>query len=330
MNNLTNIEPVNKKSNLVKYETIDIKSLIYCIRGKQVMLDSDVAMLYHYETKKINQAVKRNIDRFPEKFCFQLTEEEFLNLRSQFVTLNEININAEQENNWSQFVTSSKSDNSKHRGKKYLPYVFTEQGIAMLSGLLKNDIAVQVSIHIMDAFVEMRKFISINGQVFERLTNVEYRLLEHDNKFNQVFNELQKNKEQEFKQKIFFKGQIWDSYELIIDIIKTAQSKIVIIDNYIDDTILKMLQKKNKNVQAIILTSQNCNITKLDIKKFNEQYGVLKIARTDKFHDRFIIIDNKELYHCGASLKDLGKKCFGINKIEGIDFIENINKIINF
>ena len=330
MNNLTNIEPVNKELNLVKYETIDIKNLIYCIRGKQVMLDSDVAMLYHYETKKINQAVKRNIDRFPEKFCFQLTEEEFINLRSQFVTLNEININAEQENNWSQFVTSSKSDNSKHRGKKYLPYVFTEQGIAMLSGLLKNDIAVQVSIHIMDAFVEMRKFISINGQVFERLTNVEYKLLEHDNKFNQVFNELQKNKEQEFKQKIFFKGQIWDSYELIIDIIKTAQSKIVIIDNYIDDTILKMLQKKNKNVQVIILTSQNCNLTKLDIKKFNEQYGVLQIAKTDKFHDRFIIIDNKELYHCGASLKDLGKKCFGINKIEGIEFIENINKIINF
>ncbi len=330
MNNNTDIVPVNKNLNVVKYETIDIKNLIYCIRGKQVMLDSDVAMLYHYETKKINQAVKRNIDRFPEKFCFQLTEEEFLNLRSQFVTLNEININAEQENNWSQFVTSSKSDNSKHRGKKYLPYVFTEQGIAMLSGLLKNDIAVQVSIHIMDAFVEMRKFISINGQVFERLTNVEYKLLEHDNKFNQVFNELQKNKEQEFKQKIFFKGQIYDAYELIIDIVKTAQNKIVIIDNYIDDTILKMLQKKNKSVQVIILTSQNCNLTNLDIKKFNEQYGVLKIARTDKFHDRFIIIDNKELYHCGASLKDLGKKCFGINKIEGIDFIENINKTINF
>ena len=203
MNNHT-----NNDLNLVKYETIDIKNLIYCIRGKQVMLDSDVAMLYHYETKKINQAVKRNIDRFPEKFCFQLTEEEFLNLRSQIVALNEININAEQENNWSQFVTSSKSDNSKHRGKKYLPYVFTEQGIAMLSGLLRNEIAVQVSINIMNAFVEMRKFISINGQVFERLTNVEYRLLEHDNKFNQVFNELQKNKEQEFKQKIFFKGQI--------------------------------------------------------------------------------------------------------------------------
>ena len=222
-----------------------------------------------------------------------------------------------------------KKENSK-RNKSKLPYAFTEQGIAMLSGLLRNEIAVQVSINIMNAFVEMRKFISINGQVFERLTNVEYKLLEHDNKFNQVFNELQKNKDQEFKQKIFFKGQIYDAYELIIDIIKTAQSKIVIIDNYIDDTILKMLQKKNKNVQAIILTSQNCNLTKLDIKKFNEQYGVLKIAKTNKFHDRFIIIDNKELYHCGASFKDLGKKCFGNNKIEGMEFIKNINKIINF
>ena len=320
MNNLTNIEPVNKELNLVKYETIDIKNLIYCIRGKQVMLDSDVAMLYHYQTKRINETVIRNKERFPENFCFQLTEDEFSCLRSQFATSND------KENNWSQFATSSKNDNSKHRGKKYLPYVFTEQGIAMLSGLLKNEIAVQVSINIMNAFVEMRKFISINGQVFERLTNVEYKLLEHDNKFNQVFNELQKNKEQEFKQKIFFKGQIWDSYELIIDIIKTAQSKIVIIDNYIDDTILKMIQKKNKNVEVIILTSQNCNITKLDIKKFNEQYGVLKIELTDKFHDRFIIIDNKELYHCGASLKDLGKKCFGINKIEEIEFIENIIK----
>ena len=211
-----------------------------------------------------------------------------------------------------------------------LPYAFTEQGVAMLATIIRTDVAVDVSIRIMDAFVEMRKFISLNGQVFERLTNVEYKLLEHDNKFNQVFNELQNNKEQEFNQKIFFKGQIWDSYELIIDIIKKAKTKIVIIDNYIDDTILKMLQKKNKNVEVIILTSQNCNLTKLDVKKFNEQYPTLKIAKTDKFHDRFIIIDNKELYHCGASLKDLGKKCFGINKIEGMDFIENINKVINF
>lgn len=200
----------------------------------------------------------------------------------------------------------------------------------MLATIIRTDVAVDVSIKIMDAFVEMRKFISLNGQVFERLTNVEYKLLEYDNKFNQLFNELQNNKRQEFKQKIFFKGQIYDAYELIIDIIKTAKTKIVIIDNYIDDTILKILQKKNKNVEVVILTSQNCNLTKLDIKKFNEQYPTLKIAKTDKFHDRFIIIDNKELYHCGASIKDLGKKCFGINKIESIDFIENIKKILNF
>lgn len=200
----------------------------------------------------------------------------------------------------------------------------------MLATIIRTEVAVDVSIKIMDAFVEMRKFISMNGQIFERLTNVEYKLLEHDNKFNQVFNELQNNKGQEFKQKIFFKGQIYDAYELIIDIIKTAKTKIVIIDNYIDDSILKMLQKKNKNVEVIILTSQSCNLNKLDVKKFNEQYYTLKIAKTDKFHDRFIIIDNKVLYHCGASLKDLGKKCFGINKIEEKDFIENINKIINF
>lgn len=211
-----------------------------------------------------------------------------------------------------------------------LPYAFTEQGVAMLATIIRTDVAVAISIKIMDAFVEMKKIFSINGQVFERLTNVEYKLLEHDNKITQIFNELQKNKEQKFNQKIFFKGQIYDAYEFVIDIIKTAESKIVIIDNYIDDTMLKMLQKKNKNVVVTILTSQNCNLTKLDIKKFNEQYSTLKVVKTNKFHDRFIIIDNKELYHCGASLKDLGKKCFGINKIEGTDFIKNINEILNF
>ena len=286
------------------------------------MLDTDVAMLYHYETKKINQAVKRNIDRFPEKFCFQLTEDEFSHLRSQFVTLNESNIKAKQENNWSQIVTSSKSDSSKHRGKKYLPYVFTEQGIAMLSGLLKNDIAVQVSIHIMDAFVEMRKFLMLNGQVFERLTNIEYKLLDHDKKFDEVFNQLQL--EENIKQRVFFDGQIYDAYSIIIDIIKRANSKILIIDNYVDDSVLKMLAKKKNNVEAVILTSNKSNIENLDIKKFNKEYPILKVAKTNKFHDRFIIIDNKEMYHLGASIKDLGKKCFAINRIEDIEIIEKL------
>ena len=272
------IATTNEELDVVKYETENIKNLIYTIRGKQVMIDSDVAILYQYTTKNINKAMKRNIERFPEDFCFQLTELEIENLRFQNGT--------------------SSLEKENYGGRRYLPYVYTEQGISMLAGILKNEIAVQVSINIMRAFVEMRKFIATNGQVFQRLTNVEYKLLEHDKKFDQVFNELQKDKEKEFKQKIFFDGQIYDAYSLIIDIIKKAKNKILIIDNYIDDSILKMLQKKNKDVKVIILTSQNSDLTKLDIQKFNKQYPTLKLAVTNKFHDRFIVIDNKELYHC--------------------------------
>lgn len=323
-----NITPINEELNVVTYETENIKNLIYTIRGKQVMLDTDVAMLYHYETKKINQTVKRNIQRFPEKFCFKLNEDEVENLKSQFVTSS-----LGKQNNAlrSQIVTLDKKGRGQHR--KYLPYVFTEQGIAMLSGLLRNEVAIQVSINIMDAFVEMRRFIGNNWQIFKRLSNIEYKLLDQDKKlsnheknFNIVFDELQKDKEAEFKQKIFFNGQIYDAYSLIIDIIKRAKTKILIIDNYIDDSILKMLSKKNKNVEVIILTSQNCNLNKLDISKFNKQYPTLKISYTNKFHDRFIVIDNKELYHCGASLKDLGKKCFAISKIDDMEYIEKMSK----
>lgn len=281
------ITQINEDLNVVTYEPEKIKDLIYTVQGKQVMLDSDVAMLYHYTTKNVNKAMKRNIDRFPEDFCFQLTESEVKNLRFQNGT--------------------SSLETENYGGRRYLPYAYTEQGISMLAGILKNEIAVQVSINIMRAFVEMRKFIANNGQVFDRLTKVEYKLLENDKKFDAVFNELQKDKETEFKQKIFFKNQIYDAYSLIIDMIKRAKTKILIIDNYIDDSILKMLSKKNKNVEVVILTSQNCNLNKLDIKKFNIQYPSLKISYINKFHDRFILIDNKELYHCGASLKDLGK-----------------------
>ncbi len=281
----------------------EIRNLIYTIRGKQVMLDSDVAMLYHYETKNVNKAMKRNIERFPEDFCFQLTDDEFENLRFQFGTLN-------------------KKVNNGKVTRKYLPYVYTEQGISMLAGVLKNDIAIQVSISIIRAFIEMRKFISSNAQVFERLTNIEYKLLDYDKKFDEIFNQLQN--EDNIKQKIFFEGQIYDAYSLIIDIIKRAKNKIVIIDNYIDDSILKMLVKKNKNVEVVILTSNKSNVSNLDIQKFNKEYPTLKIARTNKFHDRFIVIDNKELYHCGASIKDMGKKCFGINKVEDISGIKQI------
>lgn len=318
----------NETKNLIVRDEIsngEIKNLIYTIRGKQVMLDSDVAMWYHYSTKIINESVNRNKQRFPENFCFQLTEEEYKYLRFKNLTLNEDNSKDEIQNNplRSQIATlEENTGRGKHR--KYLPYVFTEQGIAMLSSLLKNDIAIQVSINIMNAFVEMRKFLAVNGQLFERLTNVEYKLLEHDKKFDKVFDQLQN--EENIKQKIFFEGQIYDAYSLIIDIIKKANKKILIIDNYIDDSVLKMLAKKKNNVEVVILTSNKSNIENLDIQKFNKEYHILKVAKTNKFHDRFIVVDNKEMYHLGASIKDMGKKCFGINKIEDIEIIE---KIIN-
>lgn len=223
------------ENKLLNIENENIKNLIYTIRGKQVMLDSDVANLYNYKTKSLNLAVKRNMERFPEEFCFKLSEEEFKNLRFQIETLN-------------------KKINNGNVTRKYLPYVFTEQGIAMLAGVLKSEIAVNVSISIIKAFVEMKKFINSNGQIFERLTNIEYKLLEHDKKFDVLFNELQKDNS--FKQKVFFKGQIWDSYSLIVDIIKKANNKITIIDNYVDDSILKMLSKKKTNVEVVILTSE--------------------------------------------------------------------------
>ena len=297
----------------------NIKNLIYMVRGKQVMLDRDLAKLYHCKngTKTINQAVKRNIERFPERFMFQMSKEEYENL-------------------WSQIGTTLDNENQKYRRKENLPYVFTEQGVAMLSTVIRTNIAVAMSIKIMDAFVEMRKFLINNQFVIERINNIELKqieyknetnkiLKEHEKKFEIMFNEFEKNSSKEFNQKIFFDGQIWDSYNLIVNIIKRAQNQILIIDNYIDDSILEMLSKKKKGVEAVILTSNNSNILKLDVQKFNKEYPILKIARTDIFHDRFIVIDNKELYHCGASLKDLGKKCFGINRIEDVDYIEKLN-----
>ena len=294
---------VNEQLEIVEYTNENIKKLIQNIRGKQVLLDSDVAMLYHYETKNINKAMKRNIERFPEDFCFQLTKEELNSM-------------------W--FQNGTTYENIKYRSEKYLPYAYTEQGISMLAGVLKNDIAIHVSISIIRAFIEMRKFISANGQVFQEINKINRKLLEHDKQFDKVFDELQSKKGDEFKEKIFFNGQIWDSYNLIIDIIKNAQNKILIIDNYIDDSILKMLTKKNKNVEVVILTSTKCDVNKLDINKFNKQYPILKVAKSNKFHDRFIVIDDMKLYHCGASLKDLGKKCFAISIIEDKEYLEKL------
>ena len=305
MNNENNVAPINEDLNVVKYEPENIKNMIYTIRGKQVMLDSDLAKLYKCKngTKTINQAVKRNIDRFPQRFMFQLNEDEYNHM-------------------WSQTGTTYGNEMQKYRRKKHLPYAFTEQGIAMLATVIRTEIAIQVSINIMDAFVEMRKFLSNNGQIFERLTNVEYKLLEHDNKFQQVFNQFQHK--ENVKQKIFFDGQVYDAFSMIIDLIKKAKNEIILIDNYVDIDMLNILAKKNDNVNVEIYTKSNTKLTAKDTNNFNIQYPKLKVKYTNIFHDRFLILDRKYIYHIGASIKDLGKKCFGITLIKYDAIIKDI------
>ncbi|MCI5724608.1 ORF6N domain-containing protein [Fusobacterium sp.] len=285
---------------------IEIQKIIYSFRGKQVMIDSDLAKLYQVETKVFNQAVKRNINRFPENFRFQLTENEYEDLKSQIVTSSNIN---------------------NHGGRRYLPYVFTEQGIAMLSAILKSDIAVEISICIMNAFIEMRKFLLSNYELFSRIDKIEFKQLETDKKIEKIFNYIASNTIEE-KQKVFFNGQIYDAFSFIIDLIKRATKKIILIDNYVDIETLNIMCKKNNGVHIIIIGSGKGNLTNIDIKKFNSQYPNLTYKLNNDFHDRFIILDDNEVYHIGASIKDAGKKSFGITKIEDEYIIENIiNKV---
>ena len=257
---------------------------------------TDVARLFGYETKQLNRQVFRNIERFPEDYCFRLTEIEFDFLRCQSVTL--------------------KIGRGHHR--KYLPYVFTEHGITMLAGVLKSDVAVKMSLKIVNAFISMRKMINENKDIFKRLTTVEYKMLENDENFYKIFNALEPKKIQ--NQKIFFYGEIYDSYSLIIDLISKANNRLIIIDNYVDKSILDMLTYKKENVSIKIITNYY-SLTKLDINKFNEQYPNLETNVSNIFHDRFIIADDI-LYHLGASLKDLGF-CISIIKDK-----EYLNKII--
>jgi hypothetical protein len=274
-------------------ENKDIKSLIYVVRGQQVMLDSDLAMLYQVETKVFNQAVSRNIERFPENFRFQLTKEEFDALRSQIATSN------------------------GRGGRRYRPYMFTEQGIAMLSGVLRSNVAIQVSIRIMNTFVEMRRFIANNSLLFEKVSDIELKQLEYqkstDEKFDKVFKYIEDHAEAE--QKIFFDGQIYDAFSLITSIIRKAQKEIILIDGYVDTDTLNILAKKNTGVDVKIYTYASAQLTNRDTANFNAQYPTLTVKKTQVFHDRFIILDGKSAYHIGASVKDAGKKCFGISLI---------------
>ena len=290
-------------SELIKLE--EIQSRIYTIRGVQVMLDSDLAQLYCVETKVLNQAVKRNRERFPETFMFQIDNDESSYLRSQ------IGI-SKKDSLRSQNVTL---DNARGKHRKYLPYAFTEQGVAMLSAVLKSDTAIKVSIQIINAFVAMRRFIAANALIFQRLDTLETKQLETDNKIDHVLNAIE-SKEIQLNQGIFFDGQIFDAYKFVADLIRTAQESIILIDNYIDDTVLIHLTKRNKGVKVTILTKTISKQLALDIKKFNEQYPAIEIKEFKDSHDRFIIIDNATVYHFGASLKDLGKKWFAFSKME--------------
>ncbi len=278
----------------------DIREMIYSVRGQQVMLDSDLAMLYQVETKVFNQAVKRNIARFPDNFRFQLSKEEFDFLRSQF-------------------VTSKKDDVIENRGgRRYLPFAFTEQGIAMLSAVLKSDVSVQVSINIMNTFVELRKFVASNAAMFERISAVELRQLQYqeqtDAKLEQIFDYISEHEES--TQKVFFDGQIYDAFGLIVSLIQKAEKSITLIDGYVDVNTLNLLCKKNDGVDVTIYTYAKTKLTGADVITFNAQYPTLTVEYTNIFHDRFLILDEKLAYHIGASLKDAGKKCFAISLLQ--------------
>jgi hypothetical protein len=276
------------------------------------MIDRDLAELYGGETKVLNQAVKRNIERFPDVFRFQLDKNEKTELVTNFDQFRNLR---------SQSVTSRE----EHGGRRYLPYAFTEQGVAMLSAVLRSETAVKVSIQIMQAFVEMKKFISVNATVFQRLDRVELKQIEAKQKFEQIFKALE-DKSIKPKQGIFFDGQIFDAYQLLADIIRSAGKSLIIIDNYVDDTVLKILTKRKKGIKATIYAKNISAVLKQDLKKHNAQYEPIEINQLATAHDRFLIIDDKTVYHFGASLKDAGNKWFAFSKLD-IDAIDILGKL---
>ena len=317
-NNIDKKEPVTNceqsKIDIIKCDNHElagnIEPLIKVIRGQQVMLDKDLAILYGVEAKVLNQAVKRNVERFPNDFRFQLTKEECL--RSQIVTLNE----------------------KQGQHLKYMPYAFTEQGVAMLSSVLRSQTAIEVNIQIMRAFVSMRHFMVNNASVFSRLETIEYHQLEMqqhqqetDKRIDEVFRRLDEGNAKP-KQGVFYNGQVYDAYTFVSDLIKSAKKRIVLIDNYVDETVLTLLDKRDNNVSAIIYTQQISRQFQLDIDRHNAQYAPIDVETFRFSHDRFLCIDD-DVYHIGTSIKDLGKKWFGFSKMEILtpdELVERINK----
>ena len=319
-------ELITTKEQSTDNQFLQIEPLIRTIRGQQVLLDSDLAILYGVETRQLNQQVKRNIERFPEDFMFQLTKVELINLKSQIATLSAtdyplrsqiVTLNTENHSLRSQNATID----NRGRHTKYLPYAFTENGIAMLSSVLRSPIAIQVNIRIMRAFTAMRQFIASNAQIFQRLDVMEQNQLaivahqtETDHKLEEVFRRLDSGNVQPH-QGIFYDGQIFDAYTFINDRIREATKRIILIDNYIDDSVLTMLAKRADKVAATIYTKKPSAQLQLDIQKHNAQYPSISVVEFDRSHDRFLCID-ETVYHLGASIKDLGKKWFAFNRME--------------
>ena len=293
-----------------------VESLIQVIRGQQVMLDRDLAELYGVETRRLNEQVKRNIERFPEDFMFQLTKEEFENWKSQFATSNSIVMGARKR-----------------------PYAFTEQGVAMLSGVLKSSTAVEANIRIMRAFVSMRHFMVNNAVIFQRLETIEFNQLEsnkvqakilahqevQDHRIDEIFRRLDEGMYKP-KQGIFFDNQIYDAYSFVSELVKSAKQRIILIDNYVDETVLTLLDKREDTVSAIIYTQQISRQLRLDVDRHNSQYPPIEISVFRRSHDRFLCIDDT-VYHVGASIKDLGKKWFAFSKMEDFKPEELVAKI---
>ncbi len=290
---------------------IPVEKLIHVLRGQQIMVDSDLAQLYGVETRVLNQAVKRNIERFPEDFMFQLTKDEAENLMSQNVILNESSRNLKSQN----VISSSRSQNviSNWGGTRKLPFVFTENGVAMLSSVLRSKTAIEVNIRIMRAFTAMRSFMMSNAHMFQRLETIEHNYLlvnchlsEHDRKFEEILTRLD-NTEDEPIEGFFFEGQIFDAYTLISDLVRKANHRVILIDNFVDDRVLKTLDKRHEGVTALIYTHPKKSQIELDIKKHNAQYPEIKLCHCTNVHDRFLIVDDT-VYFIGGSIKDLGKR----------------------
>lgn len=288
-----------------------LENQIFSVSGKQVMLDFHLAALYAVETKRLNEQVKRNINRFPVSFRFQLNEAEWENLQSQGATT------AASQDLRSQNATAK---------RRTLPYVFTEQGIAMLSAVLNSDTAVRVSIQIIEAFVHMRQVLGTNTLVLQRLASLERRQVETDQQFEKVFKALEGNTIP--NQGVFYEGQVFDAYELASRIIRSAKKTIVLIDKYLDETTLTQLSKKAKGVQVLLLTQPLSKQLTLDLQKANAQYGGFVAKPFNQSHDRFLIIDGQGVYHLGASLKDLGKKWFAFSKLEAKSVDGMLNSIL--